>query len=75
MQRENHIDQLKTNLKRQSADTKLAQLENEALIKQCEYEKNNIGEKIQQIRIDHMKEQMRSPPQNNRMQTSIDYTT
>lgn len=72
MQRENHIDQLKTNLKKQAADTKLAQLENEALIKQCEYEKNNVGQKIQQIRIDHMKEQLRSPPHQNRMQSSFE---
>ena len=43
MQRENHIEQLKASLKQQTADTKLARLENLAVVKQCEYEKNNIG--------------------------------
>ena len=40
MQRENHIEQLKQSLRQQAAETKLARLENDALVKQTDYEKN-----------------------------------
>mmetsp|Transcript_22807 Transcript_22807/g.35121 ORF Transcript_22807/g.35121 Transcript_22807/m.35121 type:complete len:94 (-) Transcript_22807:1094-1375(-) len=44
MQRENHIEQLKASLRQQAAETKLARLENEALVKQTDYEKNYMGQ-------------------------------
>lgn len=56
MQRENHIEQLKANLKQQTADTKLARLENLAVVKQCEYEKNTMGQQLKSIKDDLLKE-------------------
>lgn len=61
MQRENHIEQLKTSLKQQTADTKLAKLENQAVIKQCEYEKNSIGQQLKHIKADLLKDGVKSP--------------
>lgn len=39
MQRENQVDKLKATVRSCQADTKLAKLETDALVKQCEYER------------------------------------
>lgn len=41
MERENTVEQLKVTLRQHQADVKLARLENEAIIRQCEYERSN----------------------------------
>ena len=43
MQKDNQVEKLKAEIRQRQADTKLAKLETEALVKQCEYERQNMG--------------------------------
>ena len=51
MQRENQVDKLKATVRSCQADTKLAKLETEALVKQCEYERQNVGKQVRDMRL------------------------
>ena len=43
MQKDNLIEKLRTQIRTANADTKLAKLETEAIVKQCEYERQGVG--------------------------------
>ena len=55
MQRDNQVEKLKAEIRQCQADTKLAKLETEALVKQCEYERQNVGKQVRDMRLCGMK--------------------